>query len=302
MKAKSRAAQGVRVSFVAVIANTLLVIAKILVGLAVGSGSMVADAINNLSDAASSLVGIVGFSLAKRPADQEHPFGHGRFEYLAGLVVAIMVCAVGLMLVRDAIDRILAPETIDFGPVVIAVMLGAMLVKLAMFALQKKAGSLMQSQAVAATAQDSLNDILVSLAVLISAAINHLFGIDVDGIIMLGLALFVIYSGVQLVGEATSVLLGQSANADLTKRVQQIILSYPEVLGTHHLMMHDYGPANRFATIHVKLPENMSLVEAHDICDKIEDQVQKQEGLDLTIHAEPLREVEICRRTNQNNS
>lgn len=272
---------------VCIICNVALCLAKGLVGLAVGSVSIVADAVNNLSDASSNVISLLGFKLASRPADDEHPYGHGRFEYLAGLTVAALVLAIGINLVITSFEKIFSPETTDFGPAVTVVLLLSIGVKAWMAAFNMSLGKRISSTTLEATAADSRNDVISTAAVLASAVISQVIGYDLDGIAGTVVGGFICWSGFDLLREAIDPLLGSSPDPQLINHIHDKIMSYPGVLGTHDLMVHDYGPGRLFASAHVEMAGEQDVFEAHDVLDNIE-QDFKDEGLIMTLHYDPI--------------
>lgn len=271
-----------------IICNVLLCIAKAVVGLAAGSVSIVADAINNLSDASSNVVSLIGFRLASRPADLGHPYGHGRYEYLASLVVAVLVTAVGINLVRSGFERIIAPESLDFGWPLVVVMVVSALVKVWMYLFNHKIGSRIDSETLEATAVDSRNDAVTTLSVLACALISRATGFELDGWAGLVVGVFILVSGLQLVHTTISPLLGQAPSPELVQYIRNKILSYPGVLGTHDLMVHDYGPGRKFASAHVEMAAESDPLKSHDLIDNIEQDFRHNDNLVMTIHYDPI--------------
>ena len=272
---------------VCIVCNVVLCVAKGVVGFIAGSVSIVADAVNNLSDASSNIVALLGFKLASKPADDEHPYGHGRFEYLASLTVAALVLAVGINLVITSIQKIVSPEPTEFGPVVVAVLALSMAVKSWMAAFNVSLGKRISSETLTATAVDSRNDVITSGAVLAAAIVSYLTGFDLDGIAGTIVGAFICWSGFSLVREAIDPLLGRAPSPALIAHIHDKIMSYPGVLGTHDLMVHDYGPGRQFASAHVEMSGSEGVYRSHDTLDNIE-QDFKREGLIMTLHYDPI--------------
>ena len=283
-----RTRAGLVASIACIVCNVALCLLKGIVGLLAGSVSVVADAVNNLSDASSNVVSLLGFKLASRPADEEHPYGHGRYEYLAGLVVAVLVCAIGINLVLSSVDKIARPEPTEFGPAVVVALLASMLVKLWMSAFNRSLGRAIASETLEATAVDSRNDVIASAAVLASAVVSQLAGFDLDGWAGLAVGGFICWSGIELVREAVSPLLGRVPDPAYVERIRSKIMSYPGVLGTHDLMVHDYGPGRQFASAHVEMAAEGDPLEQHDLLDNIEQDFKDDEGLVMTLHYDPI--------------
>ncbi|MGN0076760.1 MAG: cation diffusion facilitator family transporter [Parafannyhessea sp.] len=283
-----RDAHGTLASVVCIICNVVLCVAKALVGLAAGSLSVVADAINNLSDASSNIVSLVGFKLASRPADKGHPYGHGRIEYLSGVVVAFLILLVGVELVKSSVEKIVKPEPVDFSLVTVVVLLASIAVKAWMARFNSALGKRIDSVTLEATAQDSRNDVITTAAVLAAGAVSQLTGLDLDGWAGLAVGAFIVWSGFSLVRETLDPLLGQAPDPALVRHIHDTIMSYPGVLDTHDLMVHDYGPGRRFASAHVEMPAEISPLKSHEVLDSIEHYFSDEEGLPLVLHYDPV--------------
>ena len=271
-----------------IICNVMLCVANGAVGLLAGSVSIVADAVNNLSDAASNVVSLLGFKLASKPADANHPYGHGRFEYLAGLVVAALVLAIGLNLAWSSVQKIVAPEPVEFSWALVVVLVLSILVKLWMAAFNRSLGRRISSDTLEATSVDSRNDVISTAAVLACAAISQVTGLQLDGWAGLAVGIFIVWSGVGLVRDTVSPLLGQAPSPELVEHIRKKIMSYPGVLGTHDLMVHDYGPGRQFASAHVEMAAEADPMESHDLIDNIEQDFKDEDGLIVTLHYDPI--------------
>ena len=283
-----RAAYGNLASWVGILCNLALCAGKFMVGTLSGSISVAADAVNNLSDASSSVVSLVGFRLGSRPADEEHPYGHARFEYLSGLAVAVMVLVIGLELGKTSLGKILAPTPVTFSWVTVGVLAASILVKLWMALFNRKVGGRIHSGALIATAADSRNDVLTTGAVLTAALISHFARVELDGWMGLAVALFILYSGVGLVKSTIDPLLGLAPDPELVKYIHERVMSYPNVLGTHDLMVHDYGPGRQFASVHVEMAAEGDVMASHDVIDNIERDFLENDGLHVVIHFDPI--------------
>lgn len=268
--------------------NVLLCIAKALIGILSGSVSIVADALNNLSDASSNIVSVLGFKLASKPADPEHPYGHGRFEYLSGLVVAVLVLMIGVELVKSSIDKVLNPSPVEFSLALVVVLAGSMAVKLWMAHLNRVLGERIKSETLLATAQDSKNDVIATGAVLVCAIIAYVAGIELDAWVGLAVGLYIGWSGIELIRDTVNPLLGQAPDPELVAHIRSKIMSYPGVLGTHDLMVHDYGPGRQFASAHVEMAAETDPMESHDTLDNIEQAFKDDDGLIVTLHYDPI--------------
>lgn len=283
-----RARVGKRSGILGILANVLLFAGKLVIGTVSGSVSITADAMNNLSDATSSIVTIVGFRLAERPADENHPYGHARFEYLSGLAVAAMIVVIGFELAKTSFDKILHPEPVVFSGALVTVLLLSIGVKLILAAVNGSLGRAIDSTALLATAADSRNDCIATGAVLLSAVFAHLTSINVDGYAGLAVALFILYSGANMAKETISPLLGEAADPELQRTIVSALRSNDKVLGYHDLMVHDYGPGQRFASVHVEMDMREDVLTCHTIIDDIERQVLDSHGIHLVIHYDPV--------------
>ncbi len=285
---KVRESYGKLAGVVGILCNALLSAAKIIAGWLFKSVSILADGVNNLSDATSSLVTLIGFKLSGRPADKEHPFGHARMEYVAGLVVAFFIVLVGFDLSKSSFNKIIHPEAANFSVISIVILALSILLKLWMFFFNRKVGKIIDSTTLEATAADSRNDVLMTSAVLICAIVGKLTGFAMlDGIVGLGIAVFIIISGVKLVSETLSPLLGEAPNKELVTDILEKLRGYDGVLGVHDLMVHDYGPGRCFASVHVEMDAKNDILKSHDVCDNIERDFQ-EEGISLVVHLDPI--------------
>ena len=284
-----RTAYGNLASLVGMACNILLCIGKLLAGTLFGSIAIMADALNNLSDASSNVVSLIGFRLAAKAPDAEHPYGHARYEYLAGLVVSVTILAIGLSLLKESALKVLHPTPVAFSWLSIGVLAASILVKLWLSGFNRAVGKKINSETLMATAADSRNDVLTTGAVLLSTILCSLTGYGIiDGIMGVGVAAFILWSGWGLVMDTLSPLLGESPSEDLVEHIEQTVMGYPGVLGVHDLMVHDYGPGHQFASIHVELPAEQDPLEAHDLIDNIERDFMKNDHLMVTIHYDPI--------------
>lgn len=283
-----RARYGQFAGIVGIVCNTLLCLAKGAIGLIAGSVSIVADALNNLSDAASNIISLLGFKLASKPADPGHPYGHGRYEYLSGLAVAVVIVVIGVELMQTSLDKILNPAATEFNPTVAIVLVLSIAVKLWMAVFNRTIGRRISSTTLEATAIDSRNDVITTSVVLACAVVSSLTDVDLDGWVGIGVGAFIVYSGAMLVRDTVNPLLGQAPDPELVERIQDRILGYPGVLGTHDLMVHDYGPGRQFASAHVEVAAEVDPMESHDLVDNIEQDLKEHEGLVVTLHCDPI--------------
>lgn len=284
-----RSAIGKTAGGVAIGVNVLLSLLKILAGafLLGGSVSVIADGVNNLSDAASGLISLLGFKLAEKPADAEHPYGHGRYEYLSGLMVALLILVIGVELLKSSVVKIFSPGKTGFSLIALSILLFSILGKLWLMYFNRNLSLRIHSETLRATSADSRNDVITTLSVLIAALISRFTGFDLDGYIGAAVALFILYSGYGLVKSTIDPLLGKAPDQSFIDHIEQKVLSYEGVLGTHDLMVHDYGPGRQFASIHVEISADIDALKGHELIDRIE-QDFKKEGLSVVIHYDPI--------------
>ena len=273
---------------VGIICNCLLAAGKLIVGHMTSSMSITADGLNNLSDGASSIVTLLGFKLAEKPADRKHPYGHARIEYIAGLTVAVMILFIGLELGKSSVQKFINPEPIEFSFTAVWVLFASILVKLFMMLFNLKMGRRINSNALLATAADSRNDVMTTSAVLAASIVEHFYDVRIDGVMGIAVSLFILYSGIKLAGETMSPLLGEGANSELQKQITDYINGCPMVLGCHDLMVHDYGPGRRYASIHVEIDKNEDPMACHARIDRMERECLKNYGTHLVIHYDPV--------------
>lgn len=271
-----------------IVCNVLLCAIKFFTGLFTGSISITADAVNNLSDASSGVITLLGFKLAGKPADPEHPYGHARMEYLAGLVVSFVILLIGVQLAGESVQKILHPAAATFGIVPAVMLVFSILVKLWMAGFYRSIGKKIDSTTLLAASADSRNDVISTGAVLLALLISAWTDLDLDGWMGMAVALFILYSGIGLIKDTLDPLLGRAPSEELTRRVEEKILSYEGILGTHDLMVHDYGPGQCFASVHVEMSAEMNVMRSHDIIDTIERDFHEQDHIHLVIHYDPI--------------
>ena len=283
-----RSAIGRLAGLVGIVCNVILFAGKLAIGILCGSMSITADAMNNLTDAASSIVTLVGFKLAEKPADSEHPYGHARFEYLSGLGVAALILVIGVELGKGSLDKILHPQAMEITVPALCVLVGSILVKLWLSGFNKKLGKKISSTALLTTAADSRNDVIATGAVLIASLVEWLTSWKIDGYMGLAVAGFIIYNGIMLGKETISPLLGEAASPELQQLIVNEVSSHPLVLGYHDLMVHDYGPGQRFASLHVEMDSREDPLLCHEIIDDLERKCLQQHNVHLVIHYDPV--------------
>lgn len=286
--AQDRAKIGRLSGFVGLLCNILLFAGKLAIGIISGSVSITADAMNNLSDASSSIVTLIGFKLAEKPADSDHPYGHARYEYLSGLAVAALIIVIGFELAKTSLDKILNPTAVVLSVPLVLVLLISVVIKLWLSLFNNKLGKLINSSALQATAADSRNDVIATTAVLLAAILENATGWQLDGYIGLGVAVFILYSGCMLARETISPLLGEDASPELRNLIVETISSHPKILGYHDLMVHDYGPGQRFASLHVEMDRKEDPFACHEIIDNLERECLQKHNVHLVIHYDPV--------------
>lgn len=279
---------GILAGIVGVASNLLLFVMKFSVGALFKSISILADAVNNLSDAGSSIITLLGFKISGKPADAEHPYGHARMEYISGLVVSFIVISLGLQLIGSSFGKILHPEAVLVTPITYAVLVLSICIKLWQGLFNRTLGKKIDSTALQATAADSLNDVAATSAVLISAVIMNFTGIQLDGWMGMAVALFITISGIKLVIETVNPLLGLAPSPELIHAIHEKIMGYEGVIGLHDLAVHSYGPDRCFASVHVEVPANQDILISHDIIDNIERDFLQSMNINMVIHLDPV--------------
>lgn len=286
----SREGYGIFAGAVGLALNIILFAFKIAVGVISSSISVIADAVNNLSDAASSAVTLIGFKMSKKPADKEHPFGHARVEYMSSAVIAIVILVIGAELLKSSIKSIVRPELVAISPVTLIVLAFAMAIKLFMMFFYRTVGKRINSVSLFASATDSRNDVFMTAAVLVGAAVQLFFKVEVDGYIGALVAVFILISGISILKDSLSPLLGEAPSEELIDNIYGDIVAFDGVLGIHDLVVHSYGPARIFATVHVEMSAKGDPLYCHGVLDNIERSVKKKHGVDLVIHLDPVSE------------
>jgi cation diffusion facilitator family transporter len=286
--AKVRTSYGILSSIVGITCNVLLFATKLLIGIFINSVSVMADAVNNLSDAASSIISLVGVKLAGRPADKEHPFGHGRFEYLSALAVAGLILVVGFNLLQTSFQKVLHPEKLSFHPILVGILVLSVLVKVWMALFNRTLGRRINSTVMIATSADSRNDVLVTSATIVSTLVAGLTGFNIDGYMGVVVSFFVMFAGYKIAKDTTEPLLGQAIEKEVYHKITGMVQSYEGIHGTHDLIIHNYGPTHRMATIHAEVPNNIGFEHAHETIDRIERDVLEKLDIFLVIHMDPI--------------
>ena len=283
-----RAKVGALAGAVGICCNLLLFLGKVIAGTMAGSVAIAADGFNNLSDAAASIVTLLGFRFSRKPADAHHPYGHARAEYLSGLCVAVLILFIGVELAKSSVSKIFAPEALAFSGMTLAVLVGSIAVKLWMSLFVGKLGRLIGSKTLTATSADSRNDVIATTAVLVSCLVGHFFHISIDGWTGLAVAAFILWSGYGIARETMSALLGEQADGELVQKLMDLVLRHEGILGIHDLLIHDYGPGRCFASAHVELSAEEDPLVCHEIIDHLECDALRELSVHLVIHHDPV--------------
>lgn len=285
---KVREDYGVLSGSVGIFCNVVLFLLKLFAGLVTGAVSIMADAFNNLSDAGSSVVTLLGFKMAGKPADTEHPFGHGRIEYLSGLFVAVAILFMGFELLKSSVEKILHPEALEFRVVSVLILAAAILLKFWMAYFNFSLGKKISSEAMKATGTDSLSDCISTGAVLVGMLIFYFLHINLDGYIGAVVAILVLIAGYHAAKDTIQPLLGSAPDPEIVKKIQELVLSEPLILGIHDLVIHDYGPGRRMVSLHAEVTYQVDILEAHDLIDNIEKKLEQELQYEATIHMDPV--------------
>lgn len=287
-KAKIRQEYGMLCGVTGILLNICLFMGKFLAGTISNSIAITADAINNLSDAGSSCVTLIGFKLAGAKPDPEHPFGHGRIEYVSGLVVAAAILLMAYELIRDSVVKIIHPEETEFSVLIVVILAVSILVKIYMFYYNNSIGKKIDSAAMRATATDSLSDTCATAVVLAATLIGHFTGLHIDGYCGALVGIFIFYAGINAAKETLNPLLGQPPEEEFVRQIDQIVMAHEEICGIHDLIVHDYGPGRQMISLHAEVPAEGNILEVHDIIDNIENELRAKLGCDATIHMDPI--------------
>ena len=283
-----RAKCGRNAGILGIVLNTLLAAGKIAVGAISGAISVTADGLNNLTDCGSNVVSVIGFKMSEKPADKEHPFGHRRAESVASLLIAVIILVVAVELVVQSVEKIFSPSDTDFSWILIGVLIASVLVKLFMFFFNRSLGKALSSETLKATAADSISDVIATAAVLISALISRFTHLETDAYLGIVVALFIAFTGLSILKETVSGLLGKAPDPETVHAIQTRVLSFDEVRGLHDLTVHNYGQNKLYATVHVEVDSGMGLTAAHDLADRIEKNFSENTDVALTVHIDPL--------------
>lgn len=287
-KVSVRTAYGVLASVTGIFCNVLLFLVKGSIGLMLHSLSVTADAFNNLSDAGSSVIGLVGVKMASKPADKEHPFGHGRLEYIAALVVAFLVLEIGFTFFKESIGKIRSPQEMNFQMLSVGILILSIGVKLWMAYFNRKLGKRIDSKVMLATATDAMGDVVTTSATIASLLIFHFTGWNVDGIVGLAVSLIVMWAGIGIAKDTLEPLLGEAVTPEEYDRISRFVEGYDGIVGSHDLIVHNYGPGRSMASIHAEVPNDVDIEESHEIIDRIEREAVKKLGIFLVIHMDPV--------------
>ena len=287
-KVSVRTAYGVLSSIVGIFCNVLLFVTKFIIGLILHSVAVMADAFNNLSDAGSSIISFIGVKMASKPADEDHPFGHGRMEYIAALVVSFLVLEVGFTFLKDSLGKIRHPEVLNFQLLSVIILLLSIGLKLWLGIFNRKLGQKIDSKVMMAVFTDSMGDVITTGATILSVVFFALTGINIDGFVGVGVALVVMWAGVGIARDTLEPLIGEAVDPDLYTKIKRFVEKYDGIEGTHDLIVHDYGPNRSMASIHAEVPNNVNIEVSHEVIDRIERDAVEQLGIFLVVHMDPI--------------
>lgn len=271
------------------ILNLILAISKIIIGNIFGSIALTTDGINNLNDGLSNIIGLIGEIVKTKPADKEHPFGHARFEYIASMIISMIIILTGLVLLKDGIIHIFKPQSLSYPPVAMMIIIGGIIVKLFIYSFNKCKGKQLHSSVLTAISYDAFSDVIASSAMLVAMIAENAFGLQLDGWIATIISIYILYSGIKVAKMQIDELLGKEIDSNLENDIKDIVKKYPHIEGMHDLIVHNYGPNHKFATIHLCMDGSFDIYELHEIIDEIERDVQQQLGLELLIHLDPVK-------------
>lgn len=283
-----RSQYGKVASVIGILFNVILFAIKIVAGLLSGSVAVMADGFNNLSDASSNIISFIGFRLSIQPADKEHPYGHGRYEYLSAFIVSVLIIVIGVELFKSGIDKILNPTDVTFSITTTIILVVSIILKILLAIFNGSASKKINSETLKATCVDSRNDAIATSAVLISLLIAHFFSVNLDGYMTVAVAVFILFSGLTLIKDTLSTLLGKPPEKELVEKIKNKLLSYDNVIGIHDLIVHDYGVGRQFASVHLEMPAEADVILSHELIDKIEKDILDEDGLELVIHFDPV--------------
>jgi len=290
---KVRDAYGYLGGIVGIVINIILFIVKFIIGIIANSISVTADGFNNLSDAISSIIAIIGFKMASKPADKEHPFGHGRVEYISGLIVSFMVLLVGVEFIKSSYGRITNPTNVIFQWTYFVILVISIVVKIWLSRFTRFIGKSIDSSALQASAVEALGDVFVSSSVAISLILSKYTTLPIDGYMGILISLFVLYSGISLIKETLDPLLGEAPDTKFVKKIMSEIATYKYIIGVHDLIIHNYGPRKILASIHAEVPCNLSLIDVNETIDKAEKEISKKLNISIVIHVDPVKDPEL---------
>ena len=285
---KVRGRYGTLSSVVGILCNIILFIAKFIMGTIANSISIISDGFNNLSDCASCIVTLFGYKLAAKPADKDHPFGHGRFEYLTSLVIAVVILMVGFELFKDSLDKVIHPDTVEFSYMVLITLIISIFLKVWMSHFNKKLGKKINSSVMLATSKDSMNDVVATSATVIALVSSIWTKAPIDGIMGIIVSVFILLSGIGIIRETVDELLGQPADAELVERLKEIVEDNPYALGMHDLIIHCYGPGKLIGSVHIEVDGRGNIMEIHDVIDELERNIYDELNIMMTIHMDPI--------------
>lgn len=283
-----RTRYGILVSVIGIIANVILCLTKLVIGYLISSISVMSDGFNNLSDAASSVISFIGTKVSVRPADKEHPFGHGRAEYISAFIVSFLILQVGFTCMKNSIDKIIHPESVSYNSIMVGILVLSVAVKVWLGMFNRTIGKEINSPVMLATAQDAFGDVLITSTTIIAIFVGKFTGLMVDGYMGVIISAFVLYNGIKIAKETMEPLLGEAIDKDIYSQIIRTVNEYEDVIGAHDLIIHNYGPQKAMATLHVEFPNTITIEDAHTIVDKIESDILRDMGIHIVIHVDPV--------------
>ncbi len=279
---------GILASTIGIISNIILFLVKLIIGNLINSIAIVADSFNNLLDSISSIISLIGFKLSSKPPDKEHPFGHGRVEYICSFLVSMFIIGIGLEFLKSSFENILEPKDLNFSFYTIVIIITTIFIKIWLSIFNKKLGSTIKSNSLLATSLDARNDVIITGISLFSIIVFKITGLNLDGLFGLIVSMFLIFSGINLSKEMISPLLGEAVDTEVVSQIEKLVLEYKDIIGVHDILVHNYGANKNIGSMHVEIPNKMSIGEAHDIVDEIETKIYQDMGIEITIHVDPI--------------
>ena len=301
---KVRAKYGTLSSITGIIVNFILSIVKVIIGIIANSMSIISDGLNNITDAGSSVITMIGFKMSQKKVDNDHPWGHGRMEYIAAFIVDMLIILVGIELLKSSVDKIINPSMPDISAITITILVIAIIAKLWLFVFYKKIAKIINSEAIKGNAYDSISDVISTFVVLLSAIVAKFSNISIDGYVSILVSIFILFTGFKALKETVDILLGAKPDPELVKGIEEFTKKYDMIVGIHDMMIHDYGPGRKIVSFHAEVPSNSDICMAHDIIDQMEQDIYDEFNCITTIHMDPIEvddeEINKMRKITEN--